>query len=104
MTTLVCFAFLECVVAKQVRVHIFDVLEYRRGQGFISVGSNRKFAVHNVITYAALWGLWKLRNMCCFSGLWLKYFFSELDSRSGTNWGYCALRTRSCNSPFSLGD
>jgi hypothetical protein len=43
------------------------------GGGFESIGvrwlSNKKFAVSNMFIVAALWGLWKCRNDCCFRNI-----------------------------------
>ena len=67
--------FFDCVVAEQIWTNISRVLEIRCGGNFESVGklwiSNKRHLVVNAFTCAALWGLWKLRNLLCFqNGLW----------------------------------
>jgi hypothetical protein len=67
--------FFDCVVAKQVWYFISDVVEVDCGDNFESVAkmwlSNKRFCVVNVFTSAALWELWKLRNLLCFkNGQW----------------------------------
>ncbi|RLN36127.1 hypothetical protein C2845_PM03G35150 [Panicum miliaceum] len=58
--------FFDCVVAKQVWTSISELLGLEIGSDFESVGSkwlcNKKFLVHNMISSAALWSIWKLRN------------------------------------------
>ncbi|KAF8679393.1 hypothetical protein HU200_045736 [Digitaria exilis] len=43
------------------------------GCSFESVGSkwlsDKKFIITNIISFAALWSLWKLRNGLCFQNL-----------------------------------
>ena len=47
-----------------------EALGFEVGKDFVSVGrmwlSNKKFLVHNIVCSAALWGVWKLRNILCF--------------------------------------
>jgi hypothetical protein len=67
--------FFECVVANQVWGVISECVEINCGSCFESVAklwlSDRKYAIANIFTSAALWGLWKLRNSICFQGgLW----------------------------------
>ena len=60
--------FFDCVVAKQVWVYIS--VGFNVGMNFESIGSmwlsRKRFIVHNILTSAVLWGLWKLRNELCF--------------------------------------
>jgi len=62
--------FFDCVVSRQIWYLISECLGVNIGANFISIGimwlSNKRFLVHNVITSATLWGLWKLRNELCF--------------------------------------
>ena len=69
----VCHLFFDCVVAKQLWSYIFECFGFNVGMNFESIGSmwlgKKKFTVHNILTSAALWGLWKLRNELCFQSL-----------------------------------
>lgn len=62
---------------------ISEALEMNCGSSYESVASlwlsNKKHTmIVNVVTSAALWGLWKLRNFLCFqNGMW-KYIASVL--------------------------
>ncbi|KAJ1297634.1 hypothetical protein BS78_01G392000 [Paspalum vaginatum] len=52
-----------------------EVLGIEVGKDFESVRSlwlsNKRFLVHNIVCSAALWGVWKLRNVLCFQhGSW----------------------------------
>ena len=62
--------FFDCVVSKQIWLLISECLDISIGDNFTSIGtmwlSNKRFLVHNIITSAVLWGLWKLRNELCF--------------------------------------
>jgi hypothetical protein len=59
-----------CVVAKQMWIRISEVVRRDVGVSFESIGlcwlSEKKFMTINIITSAALWALWKLRNEMCF--------------------------------------
>jgi hypothetical protein len=47
-----------------------DIVERDMGTSFENIGvcwlSNKKFSTINIISSAALWGVWKLRNELCF--------------------------------------
>ena len=61
--------FFECVVSKQMWLHISDVVEISCGTDFGSIGKlwlSKRNVIANMFTSAALWGLWKLRNYICF--------------------------------------
>jgi hypothetical protein len=62
--------FFMCVVAEQMWIRISEVVRRGVGVSFESIGlcwlSEKKFMTINVITSAALWALWKLRNEMCF--------------------------------------
>jgi hypothetical protein len=62
--------FFECVVARQMWGRISSVVGRVIGSSFESIGicwlSNKKFLNINIISSAALWALWKLRNDLCF--------------------------------------
>jgi hypothetical protein len=62
--------FFMCVVAKQMWIRISEVVSRDVGVCFESIGlcwlSEKKFLTINMITSAALWALWKLRNEMCF--------------------------------------
>jgi hypothetical protein len=67
--------FFDCVVARQVWANISECLDLHCGESFESIGkrwlSTKKFMIANIFTFAALWGLWKLRNYLCFQdGRW----------------------------------
>jgi len=68
--------FFECVVACQMWVYMAEMFGRSVGRSFESIGvmwiSNKRFLVDNIFCAAALWGLWKLRNNLCFSGLSLE--------------------------------
>ena len=61
--------FFDCVVAKQMWIVISQATNVHINS-YDSVGAkwlpDRKFAVVNIISSAALWGLWKLRNELYF--------------------------------------
>lgn len=90
--------FFECTVAKCMWEHISLVVG-ELGASFESIGSkwlsNKKFVAVNIISSAALWGLWKLRNEICFQNTgWrdMKHLLSrilgtELDNSVSTNQG-----------------
>jgi hypothetical protein len=62
--------FFDCVVAKEMWRRISSVVGRELGESLESVGicwlSNKKFTSINIISSAALWALWKLRNVLCF--------------------------------------
>jgi hypothetical protein len=62
--------FFECVVAKEMWSRISSAIGRNVGNSFESIGicwlSNRKFAAINILSSAALWAMWKLRNALCF--------------------------------------
>ncbi|PUZ51902.1 hypothetical protein GQ55_6G228400 [Panicum hallii var. hallii] len=55
--------FFGCVVAIQILCSISEVVGLKCGDDFISIGklwlSDKKYAAVNIISSAALWGLWK---------------------------------------------
>jgi hypothetical protein len=65
--------FFNCAVAKEMWRRISVVLHREVGGSFESIGacwlSNKRFLSINVITSAALWALWKLRNELCFQNI-----------------------------------
>jgi hypothetical protein len=68
--------FFDCVVAKQMWVKLSECIEIECGDYFESIAkywlSHKKCIVINLFTFAALWGLWKLRNCLCFqNGCWI---------------------------------
>jgi len=62
--------FFECAVAAQLWRVLSNILEVNLGGSFESIGqfwlSNKRHGLVNIITAAALWSLWKLRNDLCF--------------------------------------
>ena len=62
--------FFECAVAAQLWCLLSEILEVNLGGSFESIGqfwlSNKRHGLVNIITAAALWSLWKLRNDLCF--------------------------------------
>jgi hypothetical protein len=62
--------FFDCVVAKKMWGIISDIVGRDMGTSFQNIDvcwlSNRKFSAVNIISSAALWGVWKLRNEICF--------------------------------------
>jgi hypothetical protein len=68
--------FYDCVVAKRVWDAISEVVGFQIGLNFESMARcqlcNKKYGVVNMITSAACWSLWKVRNAICFQGdAWL---------------------------------
>ena len=67
--------FFTCAVARQMWVVLSRTCEVQLGDSFESIGrfwlSNKRNGVVNIITSAAIWCLWKLRNDLCFQrSLW----------------------------------
>uniref|UniRef100_A0A0A9DU72 Reverse transcriptase zinc-binding domain-containing protein n=1 Tax=Arundo donax TaxID=35708 RepID=A0A0A9DU72_ARUDO len=62
--------FFDCATAKVMWYEISVLLSLQIGENFESVGSkwlcNKRFMVVNIVSSAALWSLWKLRNDLCF--------------------------------------
>jgi hypothetical protein len=62
--------FFDCVVAKKMWRMISTIAGRELGRSFEDVGtcwlSNKRFIVIKIISSAALWALWKLRNNFCF--------------------------------------
>lgn len=61
--------FFDCVVAKQMWVHISEVVETNCAADFESIGKlwlSKRYMVVSMFASAALWGLWELRNFICF--------------------------------------
>lgn len=62
--------FFDCVVARQLWAHIAAVFDVHLEPSLESVGkfwlSNKKNCVLNIVSSAAPWSLWKLRNDLCF--------------------------------------
>jgi hypothetical protein len=81
MTCLACFAmsrkmldiYSQCCVAKWFWKEVSEIINFPVGSDFESIGklwlSDKRFKTVNVLTSAALWILWKIRNEMCFQGL-----------------------------------
>jgi hypothetical protein len=65
--------FFECVVVREMWRRISSAVGRDLGNSFETIGtcwlSNKKFAAINILSSAALWALWKLRNALCFRTL-----------------------------------
>jgi hypothetical protein len=65
--------FFDYVVAVRMWKEISNVIGREVGGGFESIGvcwhGNKKFTISNMLIAAALWGLWKLWNGCCFRNI-----------------------------------
>jgi hypothetical protein len=65
--------FFDCVVAKEMWNRISVLVGRELGSSFETIGScwlsNKKFVAINILSSAALWAVWKLRNDLCFQNL-----------------------------------
>jgi hypothetical protein len=88
--------FFECAVAAQLWCVLSEILEVNLGGSFESIGqfwlSNKRHDLVNIITAAALWSLWKLRNDLCFQNTGWKGTDILLNKIAYTQ--FCAQRTR----------
>jgi hypothetical protein len=73
------------VVAKNMWKGLSDIVGRDIGSTFDSIGvcwlSEKKYVNVNILSSAALWGLWKLRNELCFQdGAWIsmKHLWSKV--------------------------
>jgi hypothetical protein len=64
--------FFDCCVVKRLWTELSECLSLNGEWSYEAVASlwlaNKKHMLSNVIFAAALWCLWKLRNMICFQG------------------------------------
>uniref|UniRef100_A0A0A9GAM3 Reverse transcriptase zinc-binding domain-containing protein n=1 Tax=Arundo donax TaxID=35708 RepID=A0A0A9GAM3_ARUDO len=68
--------FFDCVVSCQVRKTISELLGFDVGYCYEQIAGKwlpqKKFGLINIISSAALWSIWKLRNDLCFqASQWL---------------------------------
>jgi len=65
--------FFDCCVATNVWQYISDLLNVNIRKDFESVAAlwlaNKKHLITNIVSFAVLWVLWKLRNLLCFQGV-----------------------------------
>jgi hypothetical protein len=64
--------FFDCIVAKQIWMHISSFFELPIGDSYESIArfwiSNKKHALLNSVCANVLWSLWKVRNDLIFNG------------------------------------
>ena len=92
--------FFECAVAAQLWRVLSNILEVNLGGSFESIGqfwlSNKRHGLVNIITAAALWSLWKLRDDLYFQNVGWKGMDILLNKIAfmAQNWLICARRTK----------
>jgi hypothetical protein len=85
--------FFECCVAQLLWKTVSEISDLPLIKDFESLGMiwvrGKRFRVHNVLTSAMVWSIWKTRNNLCFQGtVWTKVeaVLACTPSSSGAGW------------------